>query len=89
MYNTKGEMQQIMVSSSDLRACQTAGMMTVHPSLSEERALMSQTTGEQIGSGEYRASTSARQAIAVYATEGTLLTVPLVSPQNVTSRLFS
>ena len=50
---------------------------------------MSQTTGEQIGSGEYRASTSARQAIAVYATEGTLLTVPLVSPQNVTSRLFS
>jgi hypothetical protein len=55
--------------------------MTVHSSLSEEKALMSQTTSEQIGSVEERASKSVRQAIAVYATSLTLVRVPLVSAQ--------
>lgn len=68
MRETKGDMQQIIVSSLDLSACQQAGKMTVYPLLSKEKALMSQTTGEQIGSGESSASTSALQAKAVYAT---------------------
>jgi hypothetical protein len=52
MHEAKGEIQHSMVSSRDLRACQQAGKMTVHPSLSEEKAMSSQKTGEQIGSGE-------------------------------------
>jgi hypothetical protein len=47
-------MQQIMVSSMDLRACQQEGKMTVHHLLCENKALMSQTTSEQIGSGEVK-----------------------------------
>jgi hypothetical protein len=47
-------MQQIMVSSMDLRACQQEGKMTVHPLLSENKALMSQTISEQIDSGEVK-----------------------------------
>jgi hypothetical protein len=52
IHETNCEMQQIMVSSIDLRACHKAGKMTVHPSLSEEKAMMSQETGEHIGYGE-------------------------------------
>jgi hypothetical protein len=45
-------MQHIMVSYIDLRVCQQAGKMTVHPSLSEEKAMMSRKTGEHIGYGK-------------------------------------
>jgi len=52
MHETKGEMQAIWESYFDLRACQKAGKMTVHLSLSEEKAMMSRKIGENIGSGE-------------------------------------
>jgi hypothetical protein len=65
MHMTKGKMQQIMVLSLKLRACQQAGKRAIHLSLSMVKAMVSQTTGEHIGSGEKRASTSARQAIAM------------------------
>jgi hypothetical protein len=52
MHKAKGEMQQIMVSSTDLKACQKGRKMTVHPSLSEEKAMMSQKTGGNIGDGK-------------------------------------